>query len=327
MNVDTPILLYAAVFAAAAAFVAGFFYLVAGMRGGAAEVVDRRLDSLSRKPWGDSQLLLRRKSLGQGKSPWLAKILQTASLKTFDGLVSTSGVGMSTERILFLSVIGTAVIFEVLEVVLGFGFASAASSALLLGVAAPLALIVRIRRRRLARITAQLPDAIDMLVRSMRAGHPIATGVGLIAREMSKPISAEFASVYDEMSYGMDLRHAFEKMSQRLPIVELSYMIAAMRIQSTTGGNLAEVLAALSNVMREKVKLRAKVQALSAEARFSGVILAALPILVVIALVLLNPHYYDLAATSVALKSLLVGAGGLTLLGIYLVRKIVNIRI
>jgi tight adherence protein B len=129
------------------------------------------------------------------------------------------------------------------------------------------------------------------------------------------------------MSYGMDLRQAFEKMSQRLGLIEINYMIAAMRIQSSTGGNLAEVLSALSNVMREKVKMKAKVKALSAEARFSGLILAALPVLVVLALVLMNPHYYDAAETSDLLKAILAGAAALMLVGIFLVRKFVNIRI
>jgi tight adherence protein B len=125
----------------------------------------------------------------------------------------------------------------------------------------------------------------------------------------------------------MDLRQAFEKMGQRLGLLEIHYMIAAMRIQSTTGGNLAEVLPALSNVMREKIKLKAKVKALSAEARFSGMILAGLPIVVVLVLVIMNPHYYDLAKTNDVLKSILAAAAALMLLGIFLIRKFVNIRI
>jgi tight adherence protein B len=199
--------------------------------------------------------------------------------------------------------------------------------ALALGIGGPLLWIVYIRRRRMLRITAQLPDALDMLVRSLRAGHPVATGVGLVAREMNPPIATEFGAVFDEMSYGVDLRQAFEKMSQRLRIIEIDYMIAAMRIQSSTGGNLAEVLGALSNVMREKVKLKAKILALSAEARFSGVVLAALPILVVIALFLLNPHYYDIAKDHPVLKWILGAAAGEMLVGIVLVRKIVHIRV
>jgi len=179
----------------------------------------------------------------------------------------------------------------------------------------------------MARILAQMPDALDMLVRSVRAGHPVPTGVGLVAREMSPPIATEFAAVFDEMSYGIDLRQALEKMSRRLRMIEIDYMVAAIRIQSSTGGNLAEVLASLSRVMREKVKLKAKILALSAEARFSGLVLSALPILVVAGLQLLNPHYYDIARDHPSLKWILGTAAVVTLVGIVLVRKIVHVRI
>lgn len=319
------LLVYGAGIAAAGAFLAGLYYVFAGLRGGDQKIVDRRLDELAKPAWDRAKL--RRRSLSTGKSPWLAAVLETASLRSFDTLVATSGIRMPTERILFLAIVGTAAIFELLDLVGGYNLIVCAAAALTLGIVAPLLFILHARRRRMARIVNQLPDAIDMLVRSMRAGHPVATGVGLVAREMGPPIGTEFAAVFDEMSYGIDLRQAFEKMSQRLHILELDYMIAAMRIQSSTGGNLAEVLAALSSVMRDKVKLKAKVRALSAEARFSGLILAALPVLVVAGLLLLNPHYYDAARDNPALKAVLAGAAVLMLTGIALVRRIVNIRI
>jgi tight adherence protein B len=327
MQFDTTMLLYAAVLLAVVAFVLGLYLFLSSLGGGEGEIVGRRLDDLSKMGWKQQKHLLRRKSLSAGKSPWLAAILETASLRSLDNLIATSGIRMSTERVLFFTVIGAAVIFEMLQVVGGYNLIVCAAGGLMLGIVAPLAWIIYARRRRLARITAQLPDAIDMLVRSMRAGHPVATGVGLVGREMQPPIGTEFGRVFDEMSYGMDLRQAFEKMSQRLGLIEINYMIAAMRIQSTTGGNLAEVLAALSTVMREKKKLRSKVKALSAEARFSGLILAGLPIVVVVVLIFLNPHYYDLAKTNDFLKGILAGAAALMLLGIFLVRKFVNIRI
>ena len=326
MQFDPTMILYAAVVAAVIAFVLGLYLFVASL-GGEQEIVDRRLGDLSKGSREQAKQLLRRKSLSAGKSPWLAVILETASLRSLEKLVATSGIRMSTERILFFAVIGTAVIFELLEVFGGYSPIICAPIAFVLGILGPLGWIVRARRRRLAVIATQLPAALDMLVRSMRAGHPVATGVGLVGREMHPPIGTEFGLVYDEMSYGMDLRQAFEKMSQRLGLIEINYMIAAMRIQSSTGGNLAEVLAALSNVMREKVKMKAKVRALSAEARFSGMILAALPVLVVAGLVVMNPHYYDSAKENDVLKGILAGSAALMLIGIFLVRKFVNIRI
>jgi tight adherence protein B len=321
---EGSIIVDAAAVAAVGAFVAGLYFFLSALRGGDQTIVERRLGDLGKPDWKMPQL--RRRSLSRGKSPWLAAILESASLQSFDSLVATSGMRISTERILFIAVVSTAVIFELLDVVGHYNLVVCAAAALLLGVGGPLLWIVTIRRRRMARIVAQLPDALDMLVRSVRAGHPVPTGVGLVAREMNAPIATEFAAVFDEMSYGIDLRQAFEKMSQRLRIIEIDYMIAAMRIQSSTGGNLAEVLAALSRVMREKVKLKAKILALSAEARFSGLVLAALPILVVTALYLLNPHYYDIAQDHPPLKWILGGAALDMVVGIVLVRNIVHIR-
>jgi tight adherence protein B len=314
-----------AVVAAVGAFLAGLYFFLSALRGGDQKIVERRLGEFGKPGWTMPQL--RRRSLSRGKSPWLAAILETASLKSFDNLVVTSGIRTSTERMLFIAVVSTAVIFELLDIVGHYNLVVCAAAALLLGVGGPLLWILNVRRRRMARIIAQMPDALDMLVRSVRAGHPVPTGVGLVAREMNPPIATEFAAVFDEMSYGIDLRQALEKMSRRLHMVEIDYMVAAIRIQSSTGGNLAEVLASLSRVMREKVKLKAKILALSAEARFSGLVLSALPILVVAGLQLLNPHYYDITRDHPSLKWILGAAALVTLVGIVLVRKIVHVRI
>jgi tight adherence protein B len=321
-----PILPYAAVVLAVVGLVLGLSFLVSGASG-ADKNVGRRLTDLANSGKRQWSMSLRRKTLKTGKSNWLASILDSASIKSLDTLVSTSGVAMSTERLLFLIVVGFAAIFEGLTLFGHYNAVICGLVAALIAAVMPIAIIIRARRKRLSRILAQLPDATDMLVRSLLAGHPIPTGVGLVAREMPDPIGAEFARVYDDMAYGLDLRHAFEKMSQRLNIAEVNYMIAAMRIQSTSGGNLAEVLASLSNVIREKKKLRSKVKALSAEARFSGRILSAMPVFVVVMLLLMNPHYYDQAKIHESLRIILAGAATLMVVGILLVRKFVNIRI
>ena len=150
------------------------------------------------------------------------------------------------------------------------------------------------------------------------------TGIGMIAEEMPNPIGAEFSIVYDEMAYGLDLRQALEKLGDRLRHHVIDYLIVAMRVQHGTGGNLAEVLTSLSDVLRERLRLQGKVKALSAESRLSGKLLSGLPVLVVLVLAYINPHYYDEAWTNMYLASILAGAGGLLLLGILLLRRFVN---
>ncbi len=327
MHLHSSMLPYLAVLIAVVIFVQGGNLLISGLNGGKDKAVSRRLRGLGAPQREASEDPLRRKSLSAGKSPWLTSILESVSLRSFDRFISTSGIRMTTERVLFLMIVGSAAIFELLDIFGHYGLLICAAGGFIGAIVFPLWLIYRIRRRRLAQVTAQMPDAIDMLVRSMRAGHPVATGVGLVAQEMLPPIGIEFADAFDEMSYGSDLRQALEKMAQRLRIDEINYMVAAIRIQSSTGGNLAEVLNSLSNIMREKKKLRARVKALSAEARFSGIILSALPVFAVVVLLLGNPHYYDIAQTHGSLKIILGAAATLMVVGVLLIRKFVNIRI
>jgi tight adherence protein B len=166
-----------------------------------------------------------------------------------------------------------------------------------------------------------------MLVRSLRAGHPVMTGINLVAQEMPDPIGTEFGLVFDEMSYGLDIRESLEKMASRLKVLEIDYMVVAIRVQQGTGGSLAEILTSFVSVMRQRQLLHAKVKAVSAEARLSAKILGGLPIVVVGAITLINPHYYDEAKTNPGLAYVLGGAALLALTGILLLRRVTNIRV
>jgi tight adherence protein B len=233
-------------------------------------------------------------------------------------------MGGSPDKVMLWMTIISALIVVVLSLSLHWQFLWCLAMGTTIGVALSIWFLTQARGRRLAQLTAQLPDALDMLVRSLRAGHPVSTGIGMIAEEMPDPIGGEFGMVYDEMSYGLDLRQALEKMGDRLQHQVIDYLIVAMRVQHGTGGNLAEILNSLSDVMRERMRLQSKVKALSAESRLSGRILSVLPIAVVVLLAYINPHFYDDAWTNAPLAGILVGAGVLLVLGILLLRHFVN---
>jgi tight adherence protein B len=143
---------------------------------------------------------------------------------------------------------------------------------------------------------------------------------------MPDPIGGEFKRVYDSMSYGLDLKDALDQMAGRLRVGEVHYMIAAIRIQYATGGNLSEVLATLASVIRERVRLKGKVKALSAESRLSGNIMSFMPFLVVAGLNFIRPDFYDDVPHNVTLQYIMAGALCLVFIGIVLIRRIVNIR-
>jgi tight adherence protein B len=156
---------------------------------------------------------------------------------------------------------------------------------------------------------------------------PIGTGIRMVAGQMPVPIGAEFKRVFDAMSLGLDLKDALEDMSQRLDVNEIRYMVAAIRIQFSTGGSLADVLSSLSHVMQERVRLRLKVKALSAESRLSGNIMAVMPFLLIGGLLYLRPQIYQDVPTSPALQTILAVAGVMLGIGIVLMRRVVRFHV
>ena len=148
------------------------------------------------------------------------------------------------------------------------------------------------RSIRRVKIGDQLPEALDVMVRSMRAGHPVSVAVGLVARELPDPIGSEFGMTADEMTFGLDLETALKNMSARVGQIDIPFVVVAVSIQTKTGGNLSEVLANLSRVIRERFKLRLRVKAMSAEGKMSAVALSLIPLVVFLAVNALAPSFY-----------------------------------
>lgn len=183
------------------------------------------------------------------------------------------------------------------------------------------------RHGRLRRFTEQLPDAIDMMVRSLRAGHPINTSMALVAREMPDPIGSEFGIVVDEVTYGLELSEALDQLRLRVDVPDLQYMIVAMNIQMRTGGNLAEVLANLSLIIRDRFRLLKKARALSAEGRLAALIVSVVPFVVVVILTMVKSDFYTSAMGNPVFWMIAVFALVWYIGSILLIRKIVNIEV
>lgn len=326
---NSTAMVYVLIVVAILAFIFGVRLLLSGGQAGKqAKKLNRRL-SLIAEHGNDTRAAyeeLRRRSISEGASPWLARILNSPIVRALDNLVGTSGIAVPTQRFILYAAGGFVVVL-VLSGLFGLGLLERVACSAVLAVGLPLWLLRILRRRRSAKIVLQLPDAVEMLVRSLRAGHPVMNGINLVAQEMPDPIGTEFGLVFDEMSYGLDIKESLEKMAARLQILEIDYMIVAIRVQQGTGGSLAEILTSFVGVMRQRQMLHAKVKAVSAEARLSAKILGGLPILVVGAIVLMNPHYYDEAKTNDGLAYTLIGAGVLAGVGVLLLRRVTNIRI
>ena len=213
-----------------------------------------------------------------------------SSLRAFNDLIVQSGIRLSTAGLLLA--IG---ILSVLAFLL-FKFAFGSALAMVLAAPSATALVYLFlqsaRRRRIAAFGEQLPDALDVLVRGLRAGHPYRVALGLVAREMPDPVGTEFGIVADEIMFGLEQATAVDNLGARVGHEDLSFFSTAVNIQTETGGNLAEVLSRLSRLLRSRTKLRLKVRALSSEGRLSAIALSLFPFILGTIITLLNPDYF-----------------------------------
>ena len=183
------------------------------------------------------------------------------------------------------------------------------------------------RGRRISRFAEQLPDVIDVIVRSLRAGHPLPVSLALVAREMPQPAGTEFSAVVDEINFGRSIIDALDMMEKRIGYHEIRFFVSSIAIAQQTGGNLAEILSRLAKMLRERFKLKRKIRALSAEGRFSGYALSSLPILLFGLINVVSASFYNELWQSSAKLPVLLVAGGLLLVGNVLIYKMVNFKV
>ncbi len=147
--------------------------------------------------------------------------------------------------------------------------------------------------KRLGMIEEQLPDAVELMVRSLRVGHPFSSAIQIVAKEVQDPLASEFGVISDEAAYGREIGEALKDMAERLDMQDLRFLAVAVTIQQQSGGNLAEILAGLAKVIRARFRLFRRVKAITAEAKWSGKFLSAFPIVALIVINIGDPNYYD----------------------------------
>lgn len=235
--------------------------------------------------------------------------------------------GMRIDRnLLALSVFGIAgLLFLVLSLTLGFGLMPLA-----IAVVASVLLVFLFlrfaRSRRIQRFSDQLPDALDVIVRGVRAGHPFSTALGLVAKEMPDPIGTEFGMTSDEIAFGLDVRRAVENLYRRVGQDDLLFFVVSVNVQIQTGGNLAEILLRLSRLVRNRSKVRAKIKSLTAEGRLSAIFLTLMPFILFGVLNLIAPGYYAIARGHPATMPALVLGLSLLAIGNMIMYRMVHFK-
>ncbi len=306
--------------------VEGLYLLWHSYKGPEAKKIEQRLRVLSASSDASGQAaLLRQRMLSN--LPLMTRLLQRAPrIHQLDRMIVQADLRWTVSYFLLASValgLGGLLLAGIL---LHQPSLLAAGAALVLA-ALPWLYVRRRRAQRMRRMEQQLPDALDLLGRSLRAGHAFGAGLQMIGQEMADPIASEFRFVHDELNFGVSLEQALTNLSVRVPITDLRYFVVAVLIQRESGGNLTEVLAKLGQLIRQRLKLFARIRILSAEGRLSGWVLGLMPFVLAGVVNLFNPAFMaplwtDPIGISIVRNMLLMMA-----MGVLLLRKITRIRV
>jgi tight adherence protein B len=307
--------------AVSAGFLAEGVYLLVFSGTSYRQNVNRRLRLLRNEPNRENILVELRKRRGlTGAGNY------RLGIEAISRLVLQSGLTVGLGKLVTVVALGSLVAFA-----LGLVLRRDLLQALLIGLSCATAipyLVLRfLRGRRQKAFGAQFPDALDMIVRSLRAGHPVPIALTMVAREMRDPAGSEFGMVVDEITYGSDLETALRSLNERLGQDDLPLFVTAVAIQGTTGGNLGEILENLSGVIRQRFKMRRKIRALAAEGRASAMILSSLPIAMFFIIQFVAPEFYASVWDEPLTKTALAMAGCWMGVGNIIMFRMVNFRI
>jgi len=283
--------------------------------------INRRLALMTNQPDREGMLIqLRRErgltSGGDFRLPLVA----------FNRLVLQSGLTIGFTKLILIILFGSVAAFGGTMYVMGDLF-YAAGAGVFAATIAPY-LFLRIKRGRRHKVfSAQFPDAIDIIVRSLRAGHPVPIAISMVSRELPDPMGSEFGIASDEITYGADLETAMRNLYFRVGQDDLPLFVTAVAIQGSTGGNLSEILENLSAVIRQRFKMRRKIRALAAEGRASALILSSLPIAMFFIINITSPDFYSSVWHESITKVILGVAGCWMGIGNFIMYRLVNFRI
>jgi len=322
MVISAEPLIYGLIFLAVLALVQGIYLTVFGKSISLNNRVNRRLDMLEKGAGREQVLEQLRKEMSQhmkSKSIPLYAILANKAQK--------ANIAFTPGQLIMLMGVLTVVAFFLLSFGTGASLAIRIIISIVMGVGAVFIWVNNTAKKRLGMIEEQLPDAVELMVRSLRVGHPFSSALQIVSKEVPDPLGSEMGVISDEAAYGRDVGEALKSMADRLDMQDLRFLAVAVTIQQTSGGNLAEILDGLAKVVRSRFRLFRRVKAITAEAKWSGMFLSVFPILALVMINVIQPNYYDdVRETAAFIPACLVVAGFLVV-NVFVMRMLVNIKV
>ena len=284
-----------------------------------------RLDEVETESGEESFSSLLRQKYLRDLSPFERRLEDLPAMLLLSRVIAQGGHKMLAYRVTLL-----AIILSFCGLIFAWIMTRSIPMALMglaMGGALPFLKIFRDRTNRIQRFEEQLPDAIDMVKRALRAGHPFSAAIKLVADEMDDPVAEEFGTTFADINYGNDSRRAMLGLLQRVPSVTVMALVTSVLVQRETGGNLAEILEQISAVIRGRFKLQRKVKTLSAEGRMSAWILALVPLVLFAAIWATTPDYLPMLLEEEAGKKMVIYGAISSILGIFWIKKITRIEV
>ena len=322
MIISAEPIIYGLIFVAVLVLVEGIYLTIFGKSISLNNKIGRRLDLLEKGGRREEVLDQLRKEMTQhikSRSIPLYSILASKAQK--------ANIAFSPIQLIMIMVGLAGVAFVGLTVGTATSAPIRAIVAVIMGVGGVFVWINKKAKKRMGMIEEQLPDAVELMVRSLRVGHPFVSAIGIVAKEVPDPLGTEIGMISDEAAYGRDLGESLKAMAERMDMQDMRFLAVAVNIQQTAGGNLAEILDGLAKVIRARFKLFRRVKAITAEAKWSGMFLSMFPLLCLLGVSVLQPGYYDdVKETPFFIPACLVVAAFLTV-NIFVMRALVNIKV
>ena len=322
MTISAEPIIYGLIFVACIVLVNGIYLVAFGKSINANNKVNRRLEMLEKGGNREEVLEKLRKEMGQHLNSKNIPLYALLADKAQKG-----NIAFTPSQLIMVMGLVSVMAFVFLTVGTGTSLPIRIVVAIAMGVGGVFFWVHSKAKKRLEMIQEQLPDAVELMVRSLRVGHPFSSAVGVVAKEIPDPLGSEMGVVSDEASYGRDIGETLKHMADRMDMQDMRFLAVAVAIQQTAGGNLADILHGLAQVIRARFRLFRRVKAITAEAKWSGLFLSLFPLIALVMILLIQPGYYDdVRDTSVFIPTCLVVAAFLTA-NIVVMRRLVNIKV
>ena len=322
MPFSPELLIYGLIFVGVVVLVEGVYLTVFGRSISLNNRVNRRLEMLDKGARRDEVLEQLRKEMQQH-----AKVRSIPLYSLLSAKAQKAAIAFTPKQLMMLMVAVSVVAFIALTIGTSTGPAMNAAISVIAGVGGIYFWVSHKAGKRMSAIEEQLPDAIELMVRSLRVGHPFTSAIQIVAKEIDDPLATEFGVIADESAYGRDVGEALKEMAERLDMQDLRFLAVAVTIQQQAGGNLAEILAGLSKVIRARFRLFRRVKAITAEAKWSGKFLSGFPVACLIFINLSDPHYYDEAMTHHLFIPACIAVGLFLAANLFVMRILTDIKV